>query len=136
MRRDRHPRGGQWVTTGYGTVHCDVAPGGICNEWSGLGGNIGFGDNSWHTWRIIIDRTPGNWVDESITWYKDGAQFMQVTGGRINNVNVWNSLATSPLYIILDVAVGGDWPGAPNGDTLGSWGSEMEVAYVAHYEST
>ncbi|KAJ3563410.1 hypothetical protein NPX13_g8206 [Xylaria arbuscula] len=61
---------------------------------------------------------------------------MQVTGGRINNVGVWNSLATTPLYIILNVAVGGDWPGAPNANTLGSWGSEMEVAYVAHYEST
>ncbi|TGJ86336.1 hypothetical protein E0Z10_g2406 [Xylaria hypoxylon] len=106
------------ILTGYGTIHCDVAPGGICNEYS------------------VIDRTPGSWADESITWYRDGAQFMQVTGGRINNVNVWNSLATAPLYIILNVAVGGDWPGAPNGNTLGSWGSEMEVAYVAHYQST
>lgn len=122
------------VTTGYGTVHCDVAPGGICNEFSGIGGSTGFGDNSWHTWRIVIDRGPA-WTGESITWYRDGAQFMQVTGGRIGNEGVWNSLATTPLYIILNVAVGGDWPGLPNGNTLGGWGSEMEVAYVAHYQS-
>ncbi|KAI8944672.1 putative endo-1,3(4)-beta-glucanase [Xylaria longipes] len=122
--------------TGYGTVHCDVAPGGICNEYNGIGGTTAMPDNSWHTWRIVTDRTPSNWVDESITWYRDGAQFMQVTGGRINNVNVWNSLATTAQYIILNVAVGGDFPGAPNANTLGSWGSEMEVAYVGHYQST
>lgn len=97
------------ILTGYGTVHCDVAPGGICNEFNGIGGNIGVPDNGWHTWRVIIDRTPGSWLDESITWYRDGVQFMQVTGARINNQNVWNSLATTPLYFILNVAVGGDW---------------------------
>ncbi|KAI0407276.1 putative endo-1,3(4)-beta-glucanase [Xylaria palmicola] len=123
-------------TTGYGTVHCDVAPGGICNEYSGIGGTTSLSDNGWHTWRVLIDRTPASWVDESITWYKDGAQFMQVTGGRINNQNVWNSLAATPQYIILNVAVGGDFPGAPNSNTKGSWGSEMEVAYVVQYQST
>ncbi|KAI0453818.1 putative endo-1,3(4)-beta-glucanase [Xylaria acuta] len=121
--------------TGYGTVHCDVAPGGICNEYNGIGGTIGIPDNSWHTWRIITDRTDGNWVNNSITWYRDGNQFMQITGGRIGNQNVWNSLAATPQYIILNVAVGGDFPGQPNGQTLGGWGSEMEVAYVAHYQS-
>jgi beta-glucanase (GH16 family) len=95
--------------TGYGTVHCDVAPGGICNEYNGIGGTTGMGDNGWHTWRIVIDRTPASWTSETITWYKDGAQFMQVSGGRIGNQNVWNSLATTPLYIILNVAVGGDF---------------------------
>ncbi|GAP88237.1 putative glycosyl hydrolase family 16 [Rosellinia necatrix] len=120
--------------TGYGTVHCDVAPGGICNEFNGIGGTTSIPDNGWHTWRVVFDRTP-DWTGESITWYKDGGQFMQVTGGRIGNQNVWNSLATTPQYIILNVAVGGDFPGAPNGNTLGNWGSEMEVAYVAHYQS-
>ncbi|KAI0198144.1 putative endo-1,3(4)-beta-glucanase [Astrocystis sublimbata] len=122
--------------TGYGTVHCDVAPGGACNEFNGIGGTTGIPDNGWHTWRVVIDRTPGNWASESITWFRDGAQFMQVTGGRINNVNVWRSLAQTPQYIILNVAVGGDFPGGPNGNTLGGWGSEMEVAYVAQYQSS
>ncbi|KAI8626430.1 putative endo-1,3(4)-beta-glucanase [Xylariaceae sp. FL1651] len=121
--------------TGYGTVHCDVSPGGICNESNGLGGNIGIPDQSWHTWRVIIDRTPSSWVSETITWYRDGIQYWQVTGGRINNQNVWNSLTASPLYIILNVAVGGSWPGPPNSATLGGWGSDMEVAYVAQYQS-
>ncbi|KAI3317764.1 glycoside hydrolase family 16 protein [Xylariaceae sp. AK1471] len=149
MLGDSIRRGGQWPqcgeidileaingqVTGYGTVHCDVAPGGICNEYSGIGGSTSFGDNGWHNWRVIIDRTSSAWTSQTITWYRDGNQYMQVSGGRINNLNVWNSLTATPLYIILNVAVGGDWPGAPNANTLGGWGSEMEVAYVAVYQS-
>ncbi|KAI1813441.1 putative endo-1,3(4)-beta-glucanase [Poronia punctata] len=122
------------LTTGYGTIHCDVAPGGICDEYNGIGGNTAFGDNDWHSWRVLIDRRP-DWTSESIAWYKDGNEYHRVTGGRINNEGVWNSLVASPLYVILNVAVGGDWPGVPNGSTLGGWGSEMEVAYVAVYDN-
>lgn len=95
--------------TGYGTVHCDVYPGGICNESNGIGGSIGIPNQDWHTWRIRFDRTAGNWQGETITWYMDGQQFHQVSGSRIGNENVWNSLCHSPLYFILNVAVGGDW---------------------------
>ncbi|KAI1823484.1 putative endo-1,3(4)-beta-glucanase [Xylaria intraflava] len=121
--------------TGYGTVHCDVAPGGICDETNGIGGTTTMADYSWHTWQITIDRTPSSWVDESITWSQDGKKYFSITGGRINDQSVWTSLTGSPLYIILNVAVGGGFPGAPNDDTLGGFGSDMEVAYVAQYES-
>ncbi|KAJ4251487.1 hypothetical protein NW762_011472 [Fusarium torreyae] len=122
--------------TGYGTIHCDVYPGGICNEGTGIGGTISIPDQDWHTWRVEIDRRPASWVQESITWYRDGIQFHQVTGGRINNQAVWNTLARSPLYFILNVAVGGTWPGYPNGNTQDGYGSMMEVGYVAQYVST
>ncbi|KAH6895944.1 concanavalin A-like lectin/glucanase domain-containing protein [Thelonectria olida] len=121
------------LLTGYGTVHCNVYPGGICNEGNGIGGNIGIPDQGWHTWRVDFDRTPSSWQSETITWYMDGVQFHQVSGSRIGNQNVWNSLAHSGLYIILNMAVGGSWPGYPNDATLGGYGSMMEVAYVAHY---
>jgi beta-glucanase (GH16 family) len=121
--------------TGYGTIHCDKAPGGICNESNGIGGNIGIPDQAWHTWRVVIDRTPSSWTAETITFFMDGKQFHQVSGSRINNQNVWNSLAHSPLYFILNVAVGGSWPGYPDGNTQDGYGAMMEVAYVAHYSS-
>jgi beta-glucanase (GH16 family) len=121
--------------TGYGTIHCDVYPGGICNEGSGIGAAIGIPDQEWHTWRLEVDRRPGNWLDESITWYRDGQQFHRVQGNRINNYNVWNALAHSPMFFILNVAVGGNWPGYPNGATQDGYGSMMEVAYVAHYST-
>lgn len=95
--------------TGHGTVHCDVYPGGICNEGTGIGGTIGIPNQDWHTWRIMLDRTAGNWQAETITWFMDGQQFHQISGSRIGNENVWNSLCHSPLYFILNVAVGGQW---------------------------
>jgi beta-glucanase (GH16 family) len=95
--------------TGYGTVHCDRDQGGICNEPNGIGGTTGIPDQGWHTWRVVWDRTAGSWEGESLTWYMDGRQFHQVSGSRIGNYNVWRSLAQTPLYFILNVAVGGNW---------------------------
>ncbi|KAF5006969.1 hypothetical protein FDECE_6685 [Fusarium decemcellulare] len=119
--------------TGYGTAHCDVYPGGICNEGTGIGGSIGIPDQGWHTWRIDINRAKSSWQEETITWFMDGRQFHQITGARIGNQGVWNTLAHSPLYFIMNVAVGGTWPGYPNGNTADGYGSMLEVAYVAHY---
>ncbi|PHH92019.1 hypothetical protein CDD83_9304 [Cordyceps sp. RAO-2017] len=119
--------------TGYGTIHCNVNPGGICNEGYGLGASVGIPDQSWHTWRLEIDRRPANWLDQTISWYIDGRLFHQIRGNRINNFDVWASLCHSPLYVILNLAVGGNWPGAPNGNTLDGYGSMLEVGYVAHY---
>lgn len=123
------------LLTGYGTAHCNVYPGGICNEPNGLGGNIAIPDQSWHTWRMTWDRTPSSWQSETITWYMDGVQFWQISGARIGDQNVWASLCHDPLYFILNVAVGGGWPGNPNSATLGGYGSMMEVAYVAVYQT-
>lgn len=120
--------------TGYGTIHCDVYPGGVCNEPSGLGLSVGIPDNGWHNWRMTIDRTPGSYADESLTWSLDGTSYHVVKGSQLGET-VWNSLAASPLYFILNVAVGGDWPGSPNSATLDGFDNMMEVAYVAQYQS-
>ncbi|KAI2781249.1 glycoside hydrolase family 16 protein [Daldinia loculata] len=122
--------------TGHGTVHCDVYPGGVCNEPNGIAGTISIPDQSWHNWRIVWDRRASSWTGETITWYMDGQQFHQISGSSINNQGVWNSLSNSAMFFILNVAVGGDWPGAPNSATLDGYGSMMEVAYVAHYIAT
>jgi beta-glucanase (GH16 family) len=44
-------------------------------------------------------------------------------------------LAQSPVFFLLNVAVGGDWPGYPNDATQDGYNSMMEVAYVAHYST-
>jgi beta-glucanase (GH16 family) len=116
-----------------GTLHCDVYPGGICNEGNGIGSRVSLPDYSWHTWRVEIDLRSGNWADQALRWTVDGQQFHEVTGGRLGNQGVWNAVAHSPLYFILNVAVGGSLPGNPNDATIGGWGSMMEVGYVAHY---
>jgi beta-glucanase (GH16 family) len=121
--------------TGYGTMHCDVYPGGICNEPSGIAGTIGIPDQGWHTWRAVWDLTNGDWRAQTITWFRDGQQFNQISGARINNLNVWQSVTARPLFFILNVAVGGGWPGNPDGNTQDGFGSMMEVAYVAQYQN-
>ncbi|KAI1328493.1 putative endo-1,3(4)-beta-glucanase [Xylariaceae sp. FL0255] len=121
--------------TGHGTVHCDVSPGGICDETTGLGGPVSFSGNGWQTWSVEIDRTASAWQQNSITFKLNGNEYWQVTGATIGDLSVWQTLVASPLYIIVNVAVGGDWPGDPNAQTMGGAGSEMEVSYIAQYQS-
>ncbi|KAF7561329.1 hypothetical protein G7046_g2814 [Stylonectria norvegica] len=123
------------VLTGYGTAHCDVYPGGICNEGTGLGNHIAIPNQDFHTWRVEFERRKSSWTDETITWFMDGQQFQQISGSRIGNANVWATLCHSPLYFLLNVAVGGAWPGYPTASTQDGYGSMMEVGYVAHYST-
>ena len=58
---------------------------------------------------MIWDRTSSDWRAQTITWYMNGQQFQQISGGLINNQAVWASLAASPMFFILNVAVGGSW---------------------------
>ncbi|KAK4125817.1 glycoside hydrolase family 16 protein [Parathielavia appendiculata] len=121
--------------TGYGTIHCGVYPGGVCNEPTGRGGTVSIPNQDWQRWRIVWDRTTGDWRSETITWFMNDSQFHQVRGDQINDQTVWTSLTAKPLFFILNVAVGGNWPGYPNDRTLGGYGAMMEVGYVAQYSS-
>ncbi|KAG5977243.1 hypothetical protein E4U55_006958 [Claviceps digitariae] len=121
--------------TGHGTVHCQQYPGGICNEPSGLGTPVNFGSNTFHTWRVEFDRRSNDWKQQSLTWFIDGRQYQRIAGSRIGDAGVWATLCQSPMYFILNMAVGGRWPGYPTGATQDGFGSMMEVAYVAHYST-
>ncbi|KAF4984799.1 hypothetical protein FZEAL_90 [Fusarium zealandicum] len=146
---DAHRRGVEWPKCGeidimeningekigYGAVHCDKVPGGICNEPIGIASQAPIPNISYHVWRVQLDRRSSNFKSQSITWYMDDRIFHRVTGSKIADANAWKALCQSPLYIILNVAVGGDWPGAPTKNTWGDKGSWMEVGYIAHYVS-
>ncbi|KAK7941510.1 uncharacterized protein PG986_013897 [Apiospora aurea] len=120
---------------GHGTIHCDVYPGGVCNEPTGIGAAVGVPDQGWHVWRLEWDLRNGDWAAQTLQWSLDGNVFQTVSGARIGNQAVWNSLAHAPMYFLLNMAVGGDWPGYPNAGTQDGYGSMMEVAYVAHYQT-
>jgi beta-glucanase (GH16 family) len=122
-------------TVAYGGMHCDKSPGGICNEPSGIVAKTSLADNKYHTWRVEFNRKSSNYKEQYITWSMDGNQFNKITGAQIGNAAVWKTVCQSDLFIILNVAVGGYWPGDPNSQTWGGAGSMMEVAYVAHYVS-
>jgi beta-glucanase (GH16 family) len=94
--------------TAYSTVHCDVQ-GGMCHDPNGIQGSTRIPDQSWHKWSVVIDRTPQNWRDETLTFYRDDSQYWQIGGNSIPSEAVWGTLAHSPLFIIFNVAVGGQW---------------------------
>ncbi|KAK0647101.1 putative endo-1,3(4)-beta-glucanase [Cercophora newfieldiana] len=119
--------------TSYGNAHCDVFPDGRCNEPTGLSGTVEIPGQGWHRWRVVWHREAGCWECEGVVWYMDGEEYWRVEGGDVGDEGVWKSLlgGEEGLFFILKVAVGGDWPGDPNEETLDGYGSMMEVAYVA-----
>ncbi|KAI6774102.1 hypothetical protein HG531_000951 [Fusarium graminearum] len=125
-------------TKTQGVIHCDKNPDGICNENNGIAGATRLADSGqdFHTYTAVIDRTPGDWRDESVSFYLDGVQYHQVTGDRIGNEEVWGKVAHNLIHFILNVAVGGEWPGDPDESTMDGLANAIEVEYVAHYQST
>ncbi|KAL2265050.1 hypothetical protein VTJ83DRAFT_7560 [Remersonia thermophila] len=123
----------------HGTLHCGRTQdlGGPCNEPIGRTSATALEDlEGWHAWRLEIDRRDGGrgWLGESVRWLKDGNEWFSVRAEDIGDEGVWATLTHSPLFIILNVAVGGNWPGNPNDATLDGYGGMMEVDYVAIYQ--
>jgi beta-glucanase (GH16 family) len=65
------------------------------------------------------------WTPKEITWLVDGHEF-----GHMANAS--GSPFHQPFYLILDLAVGGDWPGSPTSAT--KFPAQMDVAWVRAYE--
>ncbi len=119
----------------YGTLHCGVDPGGPCKETNGLGGNTPCTGTTcqagFHTYRVEVDRSSS---PETIRWYLDGVQFWQVSSNNAGmDATTWANAVDHGFFIILDVAMGGSWPGNPTSST--SSGVPMLVDYVRVYTS-
>ena len=67
------------------------------HEWA----SDALADGDWH--EFAVDWEPGR-----ITWIIDGRARWEVTGDQV---------ADEDMYLILNLAVGGDWPGDPDEDT-------------------
>jgi beta-glucanase (GH16 family) len=104
----------------YGTVH---GPG-----YSGSGGIGGWYDvpagEVADAFRVFVVE----WEPTAIRWYVDGALFKSVTP--IDVPGRW--VFDHPFFIILNVAVGGNWPGDPDASTL--FPQSMLVDYVRVYQ--
>ena len=68
------------------------------------------------------------WTPEYINYYVDDALYQQITPDDVPGEWVFNH----PFYIILNVAVGGNFPGAPNNETV--FPQTMLVDYVRVYQ--
>jgi beta-glucanase (GH16 family) len=67
----------------------------------------------WHTYGV-------DWSPEAIVWYLDGKEMW-----RYEDVD---KIPDEPLYMILNLAVGGNWPGSPDATT--EFPARMQVDYV------
>ncbi|GER91278.1 hypothetical protein KDW_54400 [Dictyobacter vulcani] len=117
----------------YGTLHCGYMPGGPCNETNGLGGHQPCAPTTcqaaFHTYRVEIDRSTS---PEQIRWYLDGNQFWQVSANSVD-ATTWTNAVDHGFFVILNVAMGGSWPGNPSGATAS--GVPMLIDYVRVFTS-
>ncbi|MFI7601149.1 family 16 glycosylhydrolase [Actinoplanes sp. NPDC049681] len=107
---------GNAPNTVYGTVH---GPGYSGAE--GIGGNRTIGaplGDAFHTYRV-------DWSPNLIVWYLDGTEYFRVTPSNLGG-DQW--VFDHNFFMILNVAVGGYWPGYPDGTT--QFPQTMLVDYV------
>ena len=69
------------------------------------------------------------WTTNQIQWFVDTNLYFTVTPASLNG-NTW--VFTQPQYLLLNVAVGGGWPGYPDGTTI--FPQQMLVDYVRVYK--
>ena len=117
----------QGLNTVWGTTHCDVAPGGECHEFDGVGASTSGGTPSlqtaMHTYRI-------EW-DESVTphemrWYVDGRLYHHVDASMFSAAT-WTAAFGHPFYVILNLAIGGAMPAAHGGGPYATTASGGEL---------
>jgi beta-glucanase (GH16 family) len=68
------------------------------------------------------------WGEDYINFYVDDVLYNQITPAKVPGEWVFNQ----PFYIILNLAVGGNYPGSPNSETL--FPQSMLIDYVRVYE--
>ncbi|NGN93414.1 carbohydrate-binding protein [Nocardioides sp. KC13] len=116
----------------WGTLHCGTSPGGPCNETTGLGGTLqgcpgSTCQSSFHTYAMEWDRSTS---PQQIRFYVDGVNYHTVRSDQVD-ATTWNNATNHGYFIILNVAIGGGWPGNPTSATAS--GVPMLVDYVAVY---
>ncbi|AGZ45892.1 glycoside hydrolase family 16 protein [Actinoplanes friuliensis] len=107
---------GKEPNTLYGTVHGPGYSGG-----EGIGGNRNIGQplsNAFHNYAV-------EWSPNLIVWYLDGSEYFRVTPASLGG-DQW--VFDHNFFMILNVAVGGNWPGYPDGST--QFPQTMLVDYV------
>jgi beta-glucanase (GH16 family) len=107
--------------TVHGSLHGPGYSGGSpLTGWYTLPNGAALAD-AFHTYAV-------DWAPDSISFSIDGIQYERHTPADTNG-NAW--VFNHPFFIILNVAVGGNWPGSPNAST--TFPQQMTVDYVHVY---
>ncbi|TLD33238.1 hypothetical protein PspLS_00601 [Pyricularia sp. CBS 133598] len=131
------------LPSAWHTVHCGPsAVGGPCNEGTGIGKSVPMSRGEFHTIAVEIDRTGGrHWSEETLQWSINGTVTFTLAGARVGDETAWRSLAHSPRFLLLNVAVGGGFPEAvaetrtPVLPTIGGVNAALEVDYLAVFST-
>jgi beta-glucanase (GH16 family) len=73
-----------------------------------------------------------DWQPTSIRWYFDNQQFFELLPEHIPTGTVWPF--DHPFFLLMNVAVGGDWPDAPDATT--TFPQVMLIDYVRIFQRT
>jgi len=110
----------------YGTIHGPQS-GGDYYGGAGVGGSYtlpggaAYADD-FHVYAI-------EWTTNQIKWYMDSHLFFTATPANLPSGGTWPF--TKPQFILLNLAVGGNWPGYPSNYTV--FPQQMLVDYVRVY---
>ncbi|KAF2170805.1 glycoside hydrolase family 16 protein [Zasmidium cellare ATCC 36951] len=116
-------------------LHCDVNPGGACNEPSGLG-HQGTCTGSrcpgnFHIYEVVLDRTTS---PEQLKFWLDRKLQYTITETQLGSTK-WANTLHRGFYVVLNVAMGGAYPNAIAGFTTPTAntvpGVQMSIDYVA-----
>lgn len=112
---------GKTPKTVYGTLHGPGYSGaqGI-NKPYDMGALV---SADFHTYTII--KRPNE-----IIWQVDGKEYHRLTPALLPSGGQW--VFEKPFFVILNLAVGGDWPGAPDASTV--FPAQMKVDWVRIYK--
>ena len=70
------------------------------------------------------------WNSNGISWYVDGNNFYNASRAQVEQYGPW--AYDHPFFILLNVAVGGSWPGSPDASSV--FPQRMYVDYVRVYQ--
>jgi beta-glucanase (GH16 family) len=122
----------------WGTFHCGTSPGGPCGEKSGRGNNVpctgATCQGGFHTYAIEWDRSTN---PQAIKWYLDGVNFHTVRSTDVD-AGTWAAATNHGFFILLNLAMGGEFPAALGGGPTGATasGRSLVVDYVAVWSGT
>lgn len=100
----------------HGTIHYDM--------WGHTyeGTHVYTDASDWHTYSI-------EWDQDEIRWYLDEVEFNSTN---IGTGSVSREEFHNPFFLLLNLAIGGNWSGSPDGST--SFPAMMQVDYVRVYQ--
>jgi len=102
---------GRAPSTIHGTVHGPGYSGG-----NGIGPRF---SDDFHVYSI-------EWSPQSVAFFVDGVQYFEVTPAKLPVGKTW--VYQHPFFLILNIAVGGTWPGNP--DATSTFPQQMLVDWV------